>query len=102
MNSTKLEIEHVVDSECPISSLVGALNPPMARFSFEKKQKQIGVYEKWRNIKSICDNKDQNYLDKFWTHWEPNKICYVHIVLGTEVLEKVWLDGGKKHIKDFG
>jgi hypothetical protein len=34
MNSTKLEIEHVVDSECPISSLVGALNPPMARFSF--------------------------------------------------------------------
>ena len=47
-------------------------------------------------------NKDQNYLDKFSTHWEPNKICYANSVLGTEVLEKVWLDGGKKHIKDFG
>jgi hypothetical protein len=34
MNSTKLELEHVVYSECPISSLVGAQNPPMARFCF--------------------------------------------------------------------
>ena len=38
MNSTKLEIAIILDCGNPISSLVGALNPPMARFSFEQKE----------------------------------------------------------------
>ena len=57
MNSTKLEIEIIVDCENPISSLVGALNPPMARFSFIGTDEEVqnwGIYEKCNMTGTLC------------------------------------------------